>query len=193
MKRIFVFVVASLSVIHLFAQEKPVFGIKGGLNIATFNPEGNENYDSKFGVHLGALAHIHLAKQWALQPELVFSQQGAEFSAVIGSGERVETEFKANYINLPVMIQYMFDNGFRLETGPQLGVLVSDEELLKKTDISWGFGLSYLTYSGLGVGARYNLGLSNINDFIPENKLKNSVFQLGVFYMLDKQHKRKSK
>ena len=193
MKRIFVFVIASFSAIALCAQEKPVFGIKGGLNIATLNPEGNEDYDPKFGVHIGALAHIHLAPQWALQPELVFSQQGAKFSAPIFGGEMVESEFKANYINLPVMIQYMFDNGFRLETGPQLGVLVSDEELLEKTDISWGFGLSYLTYSGLGVGARYNLGLNNINDFIPQNKLKNSVIQLGLFYMLDKQHKRKSK
>jgi hypothetical protein len=193
MKRIFFFLFLSSVCFQLAAQDKPVFGIKGGLNIATFNPEGNENYDSKFGGYIGALAHIHLAPQWALQPELVFSQQGAEFSAIIGSGERIETEFKANYINLPIMIQYMFDNGFRLETGPQLGVLVSDEKLLKKTDISWGFGLNYLTYSGFGVGARYNLGLSNINDFIPENKLKNSVIQIGVFYMFDKHHKRKSR
>jgi hypothetical protein len=40
----------------------------------------------------------------------------------------------------------------------------------KKVDFSWAFGASYVSNSGLGVDARYNLGISNINDDASKNK-----------------------
>ena len=99
----------------------------------------------------------------------------------------------------------MFDNGFRIKTGPQLGLLVNTKDKVngqnsqffssedfKSTDVSWTFGLGYLTYSGLGIDGRYNLGLTNIND-AGTNSLKNNVFQVGLFYMLDNSHKAKSR
>jgi hypothetical protein len=36
-----------------------------------------------------------------------------------------EVNLNLNYINIPLIFQYMYDNGFRLQAGPQLGVLVS--------------------------------------------------------------------
>jgi hypothetical protein len=87
----------------------------------------------------------------------------------------------------------MFDNGFRLETGPQLGLLASAKLKSGGTitnvmsdfttgDFSWSFGASYLTHSGLGVDARYNLGINNINNTGGTEKLQNRVFQAGLFY-----------
>jgi Outer membrane protein beta-barrel domain len=32
---------------------------------------------------------------------------------------------RLNYVTMPVLLHYMFDNGFRLQTGPQLGLLAS--------------------------------------------------------------------
>jgi hypothetical protein len=204
MKKIFVFVIASFAAIHLFAQERPVFGIKAGLNLAKTTNSNGGSRDFKAGLHAGVLAHIHLSHQFALQPELLYSGQGAKYT--ISDGEH---NLNLNYVNIPVMLQFMFDNGFRLQTGPQLGFLaaVNDKrdgnetgfftsDDFKTIDFSWGFGLGYLGFSGFGIDARYNLGVSNINDNIDPNldsKVRNSVIQLGVFYMLDKQHKRKSK
>jgi hypothetical protein len=61
----------------------------------------------------------------------------------------------------------MIGTGFRLETGPQLGFLagakVGDSEAnddFNSFDLSWAFGAGYITPSGFGVDARYNLGLT---------------------------------
>ena len=198
MKKLSVFVLAVLLGSALMAQTQPKLGIKGGLNVATLNLEEDEDNESRLGLHAGLLAHIHLAPQWALQPEVVYSGQGTEIG---------DFKLKNDYINVPIMIQYMFDNGFRLEAGPQLGFLikakiegngaeVTNTEDYKKTDIGVGLGLGYLSYSGIGINARYNLGLTDINDaddITPASKIQNRVFQVGLFYMFDNSHKAKSR
>jgi hypothetical protein len=55
-------------------------GIKGGLNVYNIKNESNGYYDPKTGFNLGLLGHIHLAKQWAFQPELLYSGQGAKYT-----------------------------------------------------------------------------------------------------------------
>jgi len=166
-----------------WAQETH-FGLKAGLNIASVSVSPGADYNSKAGLHIGGLAHIHLSKNFALQPELVFSMQGGE--------NEDDAKRKLNYINIPLLVQYMTENGFRLQTGPQLGLLVSAKaengnveidikDNFTATDFSWAFGAGYLFPSGFGLDARYNLGISDIWD-ANSAKMKNSVFQLGVFY-----------
>lgn len=164
-------------------------GVKGGLNLFNINNSNGVEYDTKAGIHLGLIGHIHLAKQVAFQPELVYSGQGAKYT----SGGTV-TNINLGYINIPLMVQYMFDNGFRLQAGPQIGILASAKsksnnvntdikDNLKTADVAIGLGVGYVhPPTGFGVDARYNLGLSDIND---NNSVKstNRGFQLGVFYL----------
>ena len=89
----------------------------------------------------------------------------------------------------------MFDNGFRLEAGPQLGLMVNSDDngdIFKSTNLGVGFGLNYLTYSGFGVGGRYILGLSKINEDVT-GEIKSRNIQLSLFYMFDSGHKGKSR
>ena len=183
----------------IFAQGAK-FGLKGGLNVSTLsNDQGNE-MGSRLGLHAGVLAHIHLSPQLALQPELVYSSQGAKYT--VGDGEH---SLGLNYVNLPLQLQYMFNNGFRIQTGPQVGFLVNVNDKrdgaetgfftsddFESVDFSWSAGLGYLTYSGFGVDARYNFGLNNIIDEGSAVR-RNNVFQVGVFYMFDNSHKAKSR
>ena len=164
-------------------------GIKAGLNLYTIKTDNGTDFDTKPGFNAGLIGHIHLSKQFAVQPELVYSAQGAKYN----SGG-VETKVNLGYINVPVMFQYMFDNGFRLQAGPQVGFLVNAKtetgnvstdikDNINSIDFALGAGISYVhPASGIGVDARYNLGLSNIND---ESTVKstNRGFQLGVFYL----------
>jgi hypothetical protein len=60
-----------------------------------------------------------------------------------------------------------------------------DDRDFKNTDFSWAFGLGYLATSGLGVDARYNLGISNINNTSRTADVRNSVFQFGLFYQFN--------
>jgi hypothetical protein len=164
-------------------------GIKGGLNVYNIKTENTTAGDSKMGFYVGLLGHIHLSDQFGLQPELLYSAQGGSYKS--GS---VITNLNLNYINVPVLIQYMFDNGFRLQAGPQFGFLLNAEsetnniktdlkDSFKPIEIGASFGMSYVNPpTGFGIDARYNIGLSNIN----ENSSINSVnrgFQIGVFYL----------
>jgi Outer membrane protein beta-barrel domain len=185
MKLNFIAVVAFV-LMTLSASAQVNFGIKGGLNF--YNLKGDDiEADSKVGLHLGALAHIHLSETWAIQPELVFSGQGAEAN---GAGDDVKLAL--NYLNAPLLFQYMFDNGFRLEAGPQLGFLLSAKaksdgnstdvkDNFNSIDLSIPIGVGYILPSVLGFDARYNFGLSNVNED-DDSEIMNSGFQLGIFY-----------
>lgn len=190
MKRISLLALILAAGTVVFAQP-PKFGLKAGVNLArTNNTVGGES-GTKVGLNIGALSHIHLSPQFSLQPEIYYSGQGGEVSDV---------KLNLNYINIPLLLQYNFDNGFRLQTGPQVGFLVDvndnydafESDDFKSTDVSWSFGLGYLTYSGFGIDGRYNLGLTKIND-VGSGKTTNRVIQIGLFYMFDHQHKAKSR
>lgn len=163
-------------------------GIKAGANFYNINNDNGVEYDTKTGFNAGLLGHIHLAPQLALQPEVVYSSQGAKYNTA-----GLETKLNLDYINVPVLLQYMFDNGFRLQAGPQVGFLVnsksetngskSDIDGLNAVDFGIGAGVGYVhPPSGFGVDARYNLGLSNIHE---DDAVKsyNRGFQVGVFYL----------
>ena len=168
-----------------FAQKADVhFGLKGGLNISNLYSNPNVNYDPKAGLHAGGLAHIHLSKTWALQPEIMYSNQGAKSGG---------TNVNLHYVNVPLQLQYMFDRGFRIQTGPQAGILAGAKAKngsvktditsnFKTADLSWILGASYVGESGLGIDARYNWGMTPINDG-GNVKVYNRNFQVGLFYV----------
>ena len=177
-----------VSVTYLLrAQVHADFGIKGGLNLANLKIENTSSPDSKVAINAGLLAHIHLEPHWAVQPELMYSNQGAK-EDINGT----EVKVKLHYINVPILLQYMTGSGFRIETGPQMGILASaktkvgdsesDADHLYNTfDLAWAIGASYVFSSGLGIDGRYNIGLANINAE-GGNSVKNRVWQFGLFY-----------
>ena len=166
-------------------HQHPNIGIKGGLNL--YNIDGNGKSDLKTGLHLGLLSHIHLAKDFAFQPEILYSAQGTKNG---GS----DNSLNLDYINIPLLFQYMFDNGFRIQAGPQVGFLVNAKTKSGNTtvnvkdgynslDLGLSIGGSYVFVdTGFGLDARYNHGLSNIYDSNTLNAT-NRGFQLGIFYL----------
>jgi hypothetical protein len=175
--------------IATFAQAQVRLGFKGGANLANLTGD-IESSKMKVGFNAGLLAKISVSEAFSIQPELVFSSQGSTL-------EEGDTDLKMElgYINLPIMFQYNIA-GFNFETGPQAGFLMSAKlkamgesmdikEGMKSIDFSWGVGLGYkMAGSGLGFNARYNIGLSAVNDSDGDAKFKNSVIQIGAFYML---------
>jgi hypothetical protein len=201
MKKMNAFVVLLCLGLVAAAQDDPKFGLKGGLNVSTLNYNDNTDAEWKTGFHLGGLAHIHLTPSFSLQPEVYYSSQGAKLPLQNNNTMRLNL----SYINVPLLLQYNFANGFRLQGGPQVGFLagvsdkVNDVELnnvstanYKAVDVSLPLGLSYLGLSGFGVDTRYNIGLTNINK-AANPTAKNGVFQVGVFYLFDHRHKAKSR
>lgn len=188
MKKILILSLAIFSFGSLQAQT-PSFGLKVGSNFSNLVVKDGISSDYLTGLHVGGLAHVHLSRQWALQPEVFFSGQGGEFTT--GS---LTNKFVLNYINVPILFQYMFDNGFRLQAGPQIGFLVSAKNKsnnleadlkndYKSPDLSFPIGLGYLFDSGLGIDGRWVPGISEIQK--TGNATTNNVFQLGLFYQFN--------
>jgi hypothetical protein len=147
-------------------------GVKGGLNLYNIHNDNNTSYDQRIGFNIGLLGHIHRDSQWAIQPELVYSAQGAK-------------NHNLGYLNIPVLLQYMFDNGFRIQAGPQLGLMVSsdNDNAYKPLDIALSVGVSYVVPStGFGLDLRYNHGLNDISES-SDVKSTNRGIQFGLFYL----------
>jgi hypothetical protein len=218
MKKISLFSLALVASLAVFAQDNPPartprivathFGLKGGVNMAEYNLGSNiggstNGVDMRTSFNAGAFVNVPIAGSFRIQPEVVFSGQGSKLTNSSGSAY----DESLHYINVPVMLQWQSMGGFFLETGPQAGFLVGAKDKVtsgsaapntetdikdsrKGFDFSWGAGLGYISRVGLGVGARYNYGISNVlntnnstNDALYNSSTaKNSVIQFSVIY-----------
>jgi hypothetical protein len=162
-----------------------------------------------------------ISDKFSLQPEVLFSQQGLKEDLY---DNQYEVKLKLGYINIPLMAKYYATDQLNLEIGPQLGFLTSadyyekdneydesyEEDVkryFKKTDVGINFGIGYQLKNGIGINARYNLGLTDIFDYNEYNyidaadtsttitkaevlydgeetnyTIKNRVFNISIFY-----------
>ena len=174
-------IVAVITAVGFTANAQVTFGVKAGLNLSNLKGDG-ESLDSKAGFNAGGFATIPVSSMFAVQPELLFSVEGAK---------QDDVKYNLNYINIPVMFQYR-NAGFVGELGPQIGILASAKAKLdgESQDIKDGFkstnfalviGAGYQLTNGLGFGVRYNLGLSNIVDAEGAD-VKTSTFSVGASF-----------
>ena len=213
MKKISLIALACAAGFAVFAQDQPKlrtemssairFGIKGGVNLARLRtsdfPSSSEpNVNNKTSWNGGFLVNIPFGEGGlAVQPELLYSGQGAKLKVNVGTTtQSFEQDF--HYILLPVMLQWKSTGGFLIETGPQAGYLIKatqdgpgdtetdNKDNFEKFDFAWGAGLGFLSRIGLGIGARYNFGITNT---LKDNtaygsgvKARNSVINIGLFY-----------
>lgn len=180
-----------------FQAQNIKIGPKAGVNLATLDGD-IDDAKIKTGFHIGAMAEIGLSDKFAIQPELLYSTQGTtqEYSSLDFD---VKNTWKLDYLNLPIIGKYYVAEGFSVELGPQVGFLLhskikaeaggeSEEddikEYLKNVDFGLNAGLGYRLGNGISFGARYNLGLSNINDSenADDHKLKHGVIQISIGY-----------
>ncbi|HEY0046100.1 MAG TPA: porin family protein [Flavobacterium sp.] len=136
MKKVILSAVALLAVGFANAQDLK-FGAKAGLNLANlsldYSGEGDfADNSAKVGFHVGGFVEIKFSEKFALQPELLFSTQGAtsEFSENFGDGFETsyETKTALNYINLPIMVKFYPIEKLFIEAGPQIGFLMSAKD-----------------------------------------------------------------
>lgn len=171
-----------------FSQAQFALGVKGGLNFAKFDVNDfSGSVKNKTGFHGGAFALIKLSKI-GIQPELIFSQQGSKFRFNADEGEG-----NFDYINIPVMLKLYTIAGINLQVGPQFGFLSKAEidgnnvkDSFKGSDLSLGIGAGWDLPFGLTIDARYNLGLSKIEDDPSFDAVKNQVLQVSLGYKLIK-------
>jgi len=181
------------------------YGSRIGINIANINGDETDELTTRTSLHAGVIAEIKISDYFAVQPELLYSAQGAKSdkSETLNGTTYHYKYIKLEYINVPIMLKFYIAEGFSIEAGPQVGfLLTADREFeainngetekgsedikdqLKEFDFVLSFGGGYKLDSGVFIAARYNLGLSDINNIEGANNSKNQneVIQISIGY-----------
>lgn len=168
-------------------------GVKGGLNISNLSVDAPDDpdfgFDSQTDFLVGGFAQFAFGQHFAVQPEVFYSKKGAR-----SRDSDPATTLNLNYVEIPILLMWRlasrespiypilytgpsvaFETRCQV-TGKQDGVSVSfdcDDPLLggelqtAKTDFGLVFGGGFeILYSKLTIqlDARYNLGLTNLNE-----------------------------
>ena len=183
MKKLFLCAALAVFAFTSVNAQEVTFGVKAGVNLASIAGDDTDGVSSLTSFHIGGVAEISFSDKFSFQPELLYSAQGYSYDSF---------DVKLDYINIPLLAKYYVAEGFSIEAGPQVGFLMSakaeDEDVkdfVSGIDFGLGIGVGYKMDSGLNFAARYNLGLSNINDGEGSDDFKNqnNVIQLSVGYM----------
>ncbi len=180
-----------------FSQAQVAIGLKGGLNFANIDASSpGAAFNSRTGYHGGAFVLVKLGKI-GIQPELIFSKQGSNIKI---NGTNFDSNY--DYFNIPIIVKLYTIAGINIQVGPQFGFVtgatgpVQDlngntalqdiKNSLKSSDISAALGLGWDAPFGLSIDARYNLGLTKVNEAASTTDIKNQVIQISVGYKLFK-------
>jgi len=191
--------------------EKVKIGVKAGLNIASLTFDENELESSqKTGFTAGIMAEIPLAKNFSVQPELLYSQQGIKFSYsdIDVTNSNYKSTISLNYLNIPVMLKYYVLKGLSLQAGPQIGILLKSNNKYQDNflgydnhenynlsdytnafDTSVNLGLGYQFKNKFYVDLRYNISYSDVfkeansnGNYVINSDMRNRVFQITLGY-----------
>lgn len=186
MRRLFLIVLFGILGVGVTSAQELDFGLKAGLNYSDFMNVKGTDMSSRTGYQIGAFAGIKLGKI-GIQPELLYSQQGAKFD---------HNKINLNYVNVPILLKYYLVSGLNIQVGPQFGFVVDDninkvfkgigeDVKAEKFDLSGLVGVGIDLPFGIRVDGRYNFGLSKTikaNGGVEMIEPKNSLFSIAVGY-----------
>lgn len=190
-------------ILPLFAQQKSDiqtdrenffhFGAKAGVNI---NKITGQSYKSGFNYNyqLGGFLQFNFSDRFGLQPEINFVQSSSEFSddatniyddLFRDGGQRKAT---LNYLEVPLLlnINVGISKRVKLQVGPAYGGLLKQVvdslkagNIYKSSDWSAIGGL-WIQLPLINIGARYKLGLTNLNAVDDQQKWKSQSIQFFI-------------
>ena len=174
MKKLILAVIAIVGFSTASQAQLLKLGIKAGPNFSNFSGGISEiNYKARTSFHVGAVAELSLLENFSIQPELLYSSQGAKVDGV--------GDFNLDYISMPVMAKfYLMTDKLSLEAGPQFSFLVNDPQKAydnQDFDFAVAGGLGLNLTKNIFVQARYVVGLSEVSKYA---EVKNSTFQLSA-------------
>ena len=197
------------------AQEFDI-GVKGGLSYVNLRGTTSDvsTFKGKLGVYVGAYGELFLGRIFSLQPEVLFSRQGArwEREGLLPNGELYKASINTDYINVPILTSLKLHEKFSLQVGGQFGFLAVkpeigseepifyngenflDKGIYKNFDFAVIIGCKVRLMEDLAAELRYVNSLTNLFDkqhpalitteFGNNNVFRHSYLSIGVEYRL---------
>ena len=191
----------SFITIPFHSQSQSKTGIKFGANFTNLYVDDVDDENMKVGFSGGIYHRAYITNNFAIQPEILFSQKGSAVqynNFLSGSGKY---RYNLNYLELPVLALVKI-NKFYVSGGPYLGWLLSVnikdveddgdiqeiESLDRDSFNTFDYGLSVgagFDFDQGTFGLRYGYGLQDLGEegsFAGEavNNAKNSALQFFV-------------
>lgn len=169
-----------------YSQEKAQIGIKGGLNLATFNDVDDVEY--RPGFVFGTFLDLPIENSpLSLQPELLFAQYGSNI-------ENSDAYFEVDYIQIPVLFKFDIISESNASPHVYLGPYVSftTNSEVKNQNLAINFEdetepTDFGAIVGFGIdtenaqfGVRYTAGITTIEDASFQSDAKNGAFSLTL-------------
>ncbi|WP_346862027.1 porin family protein [uncultured Draconibacterium sp.] len=139
---------------------------------------GGDSWSGTFGFQLGIESRIYkMNENSSVYGGVLFSLQGASYEEIFSDyvSEKYAGKVTLGYISIPILYNYLSDNGFYAEAGIQPGFLISANDKLdggesydykdaiNSFDLAIPVGAGFWINEKLSVGARAVFGLTNIN------------------------------
>lgn len=186
--------------------------LTGNVYDAKYQDYGSCEGGMHLGFAVGVDAGYQVSKKFALSAGVYYSLQGSsrDYSLkfpTTGYEYKDESHLDLSYIKVPILANIYLFKGFAVKAGIQPGVLVAAKDKVKNTstasgeskktvdmkdnfntvDFSIPVGVSYEFTNGLMIGARYEIGLT---DVVKSSSAlgkagksgKNSVIQISLGY-----------
>lgn len=168
------------------------YGVRAALNFSGISGNGMKS-SMVAGGELGAFVAYELSSKWGLQIEGTAAQhvvkRGDDFLTYYNvSGYTASNEkAKLTYFNVPILARYRLSESWSLVAGPQVGFLLNDNEnylnydrrAFKTSEISGNLGAEF-NISNVALFARYNLGITNINDVDDRYEWRSHHLTFGI-------------
>lgn len=169
------------------------YGVKLGANYSGFHSTSSA-FTSNFGPQIGGFVSVPFNNdKFTLRGEILYSTKGGEFTELVGTNNVnvFKFDYKLNYIDIPIVIEYKFIKSISFLGGFQAGFLLNENLEINGSEVSedtangFDFGLVGGFVIDLSktlfIEAKYNYGLSKVLD---ERDEKNSTISLSLGYLI---------
>ena len=227
MKRIYILIATLGIMFGMMAQnQKGTFSVRpmAGISIANLSSNNMDNYyHNQVGLTAGLEVEYAVSNQTGISLGAIYSQQGSEIDGSTdlrytdANGQfhledsKYEGHLRANYINLPLMVNYYVVKGLAIKAGIQVGLrcddrlkadqlfvssiylpsspslpevwsrTINETDACKSIDFGIPVGLSY-EYKNVTLDARYYFGLTKIDNSHELENIRNRTFSVTFGY-----------
>ena len=213
MKKIVLLLIAAVG-ITAATNAQVMFGPMAGLNysiVSTSVDEGDApDAATGIGFFIGGMADIEVSDMFSVRPELHFSVRNStsEFPEVdlgpLGTIPAFEVTSSDYFIELPILANIKPSENFNIHAGPEFAFLIGGKgssdvegsedvtgsdytEGRNGVEVGLAVGAAYETDGGLGIGARYTRGLTDLAEDPAEGVSTNyNLIQIFASYTLGK-------